>query len=252
MKYWSLLGVLFCFGLQSWAQINPKDSTLSIQLIGIGVGQQQPVGLLAKRFGTNSNLSLQFEQQKSSGFRWGAQATLIFGNILVEDTILKALTLPTGDLITESGIFGNYKLSERGLAFHVSAGYRFRSSWAPNPSSGFVLNGGIGFLGHKIRIEAPYSNIPSIQKEYKKGYDRLTFGPSAQCSFGYQFLGNDRKSNFYIGLDYCLGLTQNRRTINFDSGIHDGTKRMDQLIGIKGIWILPLYKRAENDYYFFD
>ncbi|MFY8132590.1 MAG: hypothetical protein ACOVOL_05100, partial [Bacteroidia bacterium] len=60
------------------------------------------------------------------------------------------------------------------------------------------------------------------------------------------------RTNFYIGLDYQLGLTKNRRTINFDTGMADPQLRFDQLIGVKMLWSLPLYKRSENDYYFFD
>lgn len=244
------MAILFCSSGK--AQTNPLDSNLNIRLFSIGGGQQIPVGLLAKRFGSNSQVSFEFHQLRASSWILGVQGGLMFGNQLREDTILKGLTTTTGDLISESGIFANYNLSERGSHAFLQVGKRIRTSWSPNPSSGFIGMAGFGFLQHKIRIEAPYSNIPSIQGEYKKGYDRLTFGPAGQVSFGYQYLGNNRRTNFYIGLDYQMGWTKNRRSINFDSGLRDPQLRFDQLLGLKVLWSLPLYKRSENDYYFFD
>jgi hypothetical protein len=244
--------ILGFFPLFSRSQTNPLDSNLSIRIFSIGGGQQVPVGLLSQRFGSNSQISFEFHQQRSSSWILGFQGGWMFGNQLREDSILRSLTTTTGDLIAESGIFANYSLSQRGIHAFFHLGRRLRTPWSPNPSSGFTTQLGLGFLQHKIRIEAPYSNIPSIQGDYKKGYDRLTFGPAGQLSFGYQYLGNNRRTNFYIGLDYQLGLTKNRRTVNFDTGMSDPQLRFDQLIGVKLLWSLPLYKRSENDYYFFD
>lgn len=242
----------FLFPRASFSQTNPLDSNLNIRIFSIGGGQQLPVGSLANRFGSNTQVTLEFHRLMPSSWVLGFQGGWMFGNQLREDSILRGLTTASGDLIAESGIFANYNLSERGIHGFFQFGKRFQTPWSPNPSSGFISQLGIGFLQHKIRIEAPYSNIPSIQKDYKKGYDRLTFGPATQFSFGYQYLGNNRKTNFYIGLDYQIGFTKNRRTINFDTGLPDPQLRLDQLIGVKFLWTLPFYKRSENDYYFFD
>ena len=244
--------LLLAFPLIGASQTNPLDSNLNIRIFSIGGGQQVPFGELANRFGSNTQVSFEFHQQRASSWILGIQGGWMFGNQLREDSILKGLTTSTGDLISESGIFANYNLSQRGIHAYFQVGKRFRTRWSPNPSSGFSSQLGVGFLQHKIRIEAPYSNIPSIQGEYKKGYDRLTFGPAAQFSLGYNYLGNNRRTNFYIGLDYQLGFTKNRRSINFDTGLSDPHLRYDQLIGLKVLWSLPLYKRSENDYYFFD
>ena len=257
MRNYGLLPTFFVFFLTliptlGRSQTNPLDSGLNIRIFSIGGGQQVPIGILSQRFGSNTQVSFEFHQQRPSSWIIGFQGGWMFGNQLREDSILRGLTTTTGDLISESGIFANYTLSQRGIQAFFHLGRRFRTPWSPNPSSGLISQVGVGFLQHKIRIEAPYSNIPSIQGDYKKGYDRLTFGPASQFSFGYQYLGNNRRTNFYIGLDYQLGLTKNRRTINFDTGMADNQLRLDQLIGIKFLWSLPLYKRSENDYYFFD
>ena len=254
-KNWPFL--LFFFfqlflSLDGFSQTNPLDSSLKIRIFSIGGGQQVPIGLLSQRFGSNTQVSMEYHRMFPSNWVVGFQGGWMFGNQLKEDSILRALTTSSGDLISESGIFANYNLSQRGLHAYLQFGKRFQTTWSPNPSCGFITQLGVGFLQHKIRIEAPYSNIPSIQNEYKKGYDRLTFGPSSQFSFGYQYLGNNRKTNFYLGLDYQIGFTKNRRSINFDTGLPDNQLRVDQLIGVKFLWTLPFYKRSENDYYFFD
>ena len=68
---------------------------------------------------------------------------------------------------------------------------------------------------------------------------------------GYQHLSDNKLINFFVGVDFHYGLTQNRRTVNFDTGLPDTRQRTDLLLGIKAGWILPLYQRAEKAMLFY-
>lgn len=67
---------------------------------------------------------------------------------------------------------------------------------------------------------------------------------------GYINFSNSKRINFYAGLNFTEGFTQNRRAMNFDTGLKDNTKRFDLLIGFRIGWIFPLYKRMADQIYF--
>ena len=72
----------------------------------------------------------------------------------------------------------------------------------PNSNSGILLMGGAGILQHKIRYEIPDNNAPQLSSEHKKGYDRLSNGPSISQFIGYVHFGNNRTINFHIGAEF--------------------------------------------------
>lgn len=117
-----------------------------------------------------------------------------------------------------------------------------------NPNSGFIFSVGPGFLQHKIRIE---SDAAALKGVYKKGYDRLSNGFAVMESLGYLFLSNKRLVNFYIGMTSVQAWTKNRRGFNYDTGKEDDKMRLDIMTGFKIAWILPLYKKVPDEYYFY-
>jgi hypothetical protein len=113
-----------------------------------------------------------------------------------------------------------------------------------------MLNIGGGMLQHKILIDNEDRNVPSISGDYKKGYDRLSNGFALREFIGYQFLSNYRLINFYAGVEFIQAWTKCRRIVNFDTMQRDLTKRHDLLIGIRVGWLLPIYNRMPDEYYY--
>ena len=85
-----------------------------------------------------------------------------------------------------------------------------------NENSGIYVHAGVGYLQHKLRIESNDQVIPSLELDYKKGYDRFTSGINFHQFVGYAFLANQGIVNFYGGFYAQQGLTYNRREIFFD------------------------------------
>ena len=114
-----------------------------------------------------------------------------------------------------------------------------------------MFNIGAGLLQHHIRIENKDNNTPPVLDEYKKGYDKLTNGLSTREFIGYQYLSNKNILNFYAGFEFYQAWTECRRDYNFDTMEEDNTKRNDYLFGVRVGWILPLYQKAPNEYYYY-
>lgn len=248
MRFYLLLSSLVLFPALSRAQGNIADSSLFITHVRISYGAYLPGGHLVDRFGWNSALGFCTDVKFKSNWVVGLSGRFIFGNQVKENTIA-SLQNSEGFIIDMNGNYATVLTSQRGFTIHATGGYLI-PRLGPNPNSGILLQGGIGFLQHKIRIEHDQSPVPALEGEYLKGYDRLTNGLLLTEFIGYQYLSNKRLLNFYAGIELMQGFTRNRRSYNFDTMQADRTARMDLFFGLRAGWILPLYARAPKAYYY--
>ena len=231
------------------AQSVPRDSIRGLSLIVASYSFQQPQGDLAIRFGYNSALGAQYLYKNKFNFLFGIGGNFIFGNDVHEPGILSNIATPEGYFIGADGHYAEVRFYERGFTTHLSFGKVFPVLTATK-SSGILFMVNPGFLQHSIRIEDPGHMLPALAEPYLKGYDRLTNGFSVDAFIGYLYLSKNHLINFYMGMDFSHAWTENRRSINFETGIHDSKKRHDYLNGVKIGWMLPLYKRTANQFYY--
>jgi hypothetical protein len=232
------------------AQVNVKDSVVATPLIGFSFGYQLPGGDLSKRFGNSSDAGLTFFYKTKKNLLLDAQATYFFSNNVNEYSILDSIKDSNGGIINQNGQYADIRLYERGWNIHAGVGKLF-NKFGPNPNSGLVLMAGLGFLQHKIRIEDIGNQSPQLAGDYKKGYDRLTSGLSVHEFVGYMYLGENRMVNFFGGIELTQAFTKSRRSWDYDLMRRDETKRFDLLSGVRIGWILPLYKKAPKEYYYY-
>ncbi len=243
-----ILLVFIILSLNVFSQI--KDSSINIWQCEVNYSYHVPGGDMLERFGNNSTIGAGLNYKLKSNWTIGAEISYLFGSNIKDTSILDHLKTNTGYIINEYGEYGNILLTERGFYAGCKFGRVF-SVLGPNPNSGIVFNIGVGLLQHHIHIENKDNNTPPVLKEYRKGYDRLTNGLSLREFVGYQYLGNKNILNFYVGLEAFQAWTMCRRDFNFDTMQRDDTKRKDYLFGIRVGWILPLYVRTPNEYYYY-
>jgi hypothetical protein len=232
------------------SQVSPSDSLMRMPLIIGQYGYHFPGGHLAERFGNHSSIGFSFLQKTKHNFLYGGDWNFVFSQQVREDDIFRNIAANNGMLINQQGAVAEIRFYHRGFYTQFKAGKLF-SFLAPNPNSGFFVLGGIGLLQHKIRIENPGNVTPQINGDYKKGYDRLTNGLAASGMVGYMFFSNNRLINFYAGLEVLQAWTQSRRDWDFDKMAKDETQRIDKMTGIKAGWIIPLYKKMPQKFYFY-
>lgn len=232
------------------AQVSVKDSSIYTPLIGFSYAYQMPAGDLSQRFGNSSAIQLNLDFKTRKQWVFGVSGSYFFGKEIREKAIFDSLTTTSGNIIDQSGQYADIRLYERGFTVSANAGRLFAFK-KPNPNSGILLNIGLGFMQHKIRIETIGNNVPQLTKEYKKGYDRLSNGILLTENLGYLYLSNNRLVNFYFGFECMQGFTKNRRSYDYDLMKQDSKKRLDILYGGKIAWILPLYKKAPQEYYIY-
>lgn len=247
----SNLIILFIFlSKMVYSQVSIRDSSISMIMVRPSGALLLPGGNLNDRFGTSASIGLGVEYKTVKQFSFEINGSFIFGNNVKEDNMFDALKTDEGFVLDVNGQVANILIQERGFSTSLNFGYLFPFK-KPNPNSGLEIKFGVGFLRHKIRIEHNNNTVPLLEGEYLKGYDRLTNGLMLTEFIGYRYLSNKRLLNFFVGLEFSQGFTKNRRDYNYDIMGPDNTKRLDLLNGIRVGWILPIYKQAPPEYYYY-
>lgn len=249
-----ILGLLLSFVVSpffSAAQNYLKDSVLSIPMVSARVSAHLPGADLAERFGASFAAGPGFTWKTDKNWVWEAGFDYLFGNqVKIKDSIFRLIQTSHKFIIDGNGTPADVSTQERGYFFYVRTG-KLLPLRKPNPNSGLLLMAGGGFLIHKIAISVLENTAPQLKGDYKRGYDRLTAGPSLSQFVGYQYLSNNRKYNFFVGLEVQEAFTHSLRDYDFDRMAPDTQNRLDLLIGLKAGWILPIYGRAPKEFYYY-
>ncbi|PIY88362.1 MAG: hypothetical protein COY74_08595 [Nitrosopumilales archaeon CG_4_10_14_0_8_um_filter_34_8] len=152
-------------------------------------------------------------------------------------------------IIDGNGTYALYSLYERGYNITFSTG-KILPVLMVNPNSGLMITAGVGLLLHRMKIDNQHKTAPQMVDDYARGYDRLTGGVSVTEFIGYFYMGNSKLLNFYAGFEFVQGFTKSQRDWIFDEMRKDNSNHLDLFYGIKVGWILPIYNRAPEKYYY--
>ncbi len=248
------LVILLVFITFSWslhAQVNANDSVVAAFIPTITYAYQVPGGDLAKQYGHNSTIGAGLMYKSKKNVLFSLDVNFIFGSdVKNSDSILKMVLTQNGYIIDGNGVYALYSMYERGYSINFRAGKVF-NLFAANPNSGVFLMGGLGYLVHRLNIDVQHETAPQITGDYAKGYDRLTSGFSLNQFIGYYFMGKSRIFNFYGGFEFYQAFTKSRRDYIFDLMKKDDTNHLDLFYGIKIGWMIPIYDRAPDKYYYY-
>jgi len=206
-------------------------------------------GDLNDRWGFNSEIGFDLHYKFKNNLTVGIDGGFIFGNQFKQPEIFDDLVNSYGTITSLGGTPADVLFLMRGAHGAATAGYIF-NRLGNNPNSGLWINVGAGYLMHKIRIESIYDDVPQLEGDNRKGYDRLTMGFSTKQFIGYVFQHDYRFLNFYAGFEFIQGFTHNVRNYNFDLEGPDPGLKLDFIYSIKLGWMIPIYKRAPKEYYY--
>lgn len=244
-----IVAFILCIStLASVAQSSIRDSVIRLSIVNFSYGYYLPFADMSERFGGFSNAHGSYNYKSRKNWMLSAEGGFMFGNRIDVDSMFKNISTSDGQIIGSDGKAATVRVYQRGYTITVNGGKLFPIG-KPNRNSGVVVMAGVGFVQHKIRIETLGNTVEYLNKQYKKGYDRLTNGLLLRQYIGYQYLGNKQMLNFNFGIDINQGFTQGRRSYLFETGLPDNEKRTELFIGLRVGWSLPLYKRASDKFY---
>ncbi len=225
------------------------DSINSCHLIGVQFSGQLPLVDLKKRFGSNLNVGVPYYYKTKKNWLFGVDANYFFGSNLRED-VLASFRTPEGTITNADGNLGDVRLNERGWNIYALGGKLWPFP-GKNKNAGFITLLGAGYMLHKIKIYDIGKNIAQLNGDLKKGYDRLTGGFALSQFIGYLYLGKNRLTNYYVGIELYEGFTSGLRGYQYDTMSGDNSRRVDMLAGLRVGWLLPLHKRSAGDFYYY-
>ena len=241
-----IIGLIFHLTVQG--QYSIRDSSIAFPMIGVTFSYELPAGDMADRFGSSFSFGGAFQWKLKSNWLIGFEGNFIFSDEVKENNILDSYKTPDGFIIDGAGQFATITLTERGMRFNLKAG-KILPILGPNKNSGLLASFGAGYLQHRIYIDTPGSPVPWLEDEKRRGFDRMTSGLFINQFIGYINFSNKKMINFFAGIEFTEGFTQNKRPYNFDTGLKDDKQRTDILVGLKVGWLFPLYKRVADKYY---
>lgn len=249
-KFILFLSLFFVCGGHLFSQKrNLKDSIYHLPLIGLHLSGQQPGGDMAKRFGQNLSVGMPFFYKTSKNLVFGIEGNYFFGT-RIKERVMSNLINPDGTITDANGNPATFRLNERGWNAYIYFGKVFQQL-GHNKNSGLMAWAGIGYMQHKVNIYDVGKTLVQIHGDLVKGYDRLTGGIALNQFVGYLFMSKNRITNFYAGIELQEGFTKGLRGYQYDTGLADGAPRMDILYGIRFGWLLPLYRKAPKDFYYY-
>ncbi len=261
MKYILASAIIFLQAGTALAQTDlfgpseSKEARSGVLLMG-NLGYDFPAGDMAKRFESSWRMGPGFVYKSKSNWLIGAKFDFIVGKNIKEDSLMINIRDKYDshkqnlyEFINNDGQRIGVPVYERGYAVGVSIGRIFSRS-KDHPDNGFTVLTTAGFMQHRINIYDKDKSVMQLRNDYIKGYDRLTNGSFVEQYLGYSYFAANKLVNFTVGADILVGFTQGRRDYLYDVMRPDNAKRLDILIGLRGGWIIPIFKRKAEDMMF--
>ncbi|HPE43789.1 MAG TPA: hypothetical protein PKV88_06880 [Bacteroidales bacterium] len=250
-KLFLLIFLFSLIGMISQAQKRVSDTTVSTVLFQATYAYQIPGGDLTEFFGNNSTIGGGVSYKTDKNWLFGAFGHFIFGDqVYNRAEIFKGISTAEGEVIDGNGLYTSLALFERGFHMQFKAGKLF-NVLGPNPNSGIYVQAGLGYLTHRIRIETQFGTAPQLMDDYALGYDRMRGGFAFSGEFGYLLMSNSRLLNLSIALEFTQVSAKSLRDYDFALMRKDDKSYSDQYYGIRISWMIPTYKRAPQDYYYY-
>ena len=239
-----------CITLFSIVFINTNAQQNKQSTFAFNYNYQIPIGDLANTFGNNSSIGATYLLENNNNMIFGVEAGYLFGNNIKDSTIFDNIKTADGAIIASNGNYANVTLMQRGFDAYLFTGYAFHFS--QKNLSGIYITQGFGYLQHQILINTKNQDIPQLNEQMKKGYDRFSNGYSTRFSVDYKYYHKNGRLQISSGLNYTMAYTKNQRAYNFAMNEYYSNKRTwDQLLGINIELIIPIDRKNEEKFHYY-
>ena len=216
----------------------------------VNYNYQFAFGNISKTFGNNSSVGACYFFETTKNYLFGIEGSYMFGNKIKDESIFDGISSSDGGVIGGNGQYANINLMEIGFNTYLLAGFCFHNS--EKNLSGVYLSQGIGYLQHKIFIDTKNQNIPQLNENMKKGYDRFSNGISTKFSIDYKFYHEIGMFQISSGLNYTIAYTKIQRNYDFANNLKYPNKmNWDNFLGLKFEVIIPINRKNDEQFHYF-
>lgn len=253
LKYY-LIVLALCSSSLLYAQSAPTeaadiDGLPAAYLIDFYYGMHQPAGNMAEEYFYNFSFggNAQFLTENNWVFGIGGQS--LFAD-RTRDDVLAMLRTDEGFIINSRGELADAILGMRGVYAGGHVGRMFSIGKADSRMA-IQVEAGPGYLQHWTRVRIVGDDIPNLEPEDIKGYDRRTSGFALREFIGFRYMMKSSLFNLFAGVEAIQGFTQNRRAWNYHSFGADNEPRTDLFWGFRAGFSIGLrsYSSQSTTFY---
>jgi hypothetical protein len=240
----------YCVAFFSIVFLNTNAQENKQSAFAFNYNYQTPIGDLANTFGNSSSIGASYFLQKSNNMIFGIEGNYMFGANIKNSIIFENISTSTGAIIGADGHYANINLMQRGFDSYLFTGYAFH--FLSDNLSGIYISQGAGYLQHQIFIETKNQNVPQLNEDMKKGYDRFSNGFSTKLSVEYKYYHTKGRFQISSGFNYTMAYTKNLRAYDFAENEYYSSQRMwDKLLGFKVELIIPIHRKNEEKFHYY-
>ncbi len=209
-----------------------------------------PMGELAAIYGNNSSIGLTYFKEKENNLFFGIEGNYIFGENIKKNTLFNNISTSNGNIIGADGTYANIILLQRGFEAYIFVGYAYHHQ--EKDLSGIYLSSGLGYLQQQIFIDTKNQDIPQLNNEMKKGYDRLSNGISTKWQASYRYYSKNGKFQAYAGINITMSYAKNIRPYIFNSmRYNDDNANWQKIYGATLGIIIPIERKNEEEFHYY-
>ena len=240
----------YTFLLSLLISLNVTAQEIKQSAFTFNYNYQIPIGHLSNTYGDNSAVGGSYFLETIKNIFVGLEGSFRFGSNIKDSTIFENISTASGSIINGNGNYANINLMQRGFDGYFFAGYAYHIK--DKNLSGFYIYQGIGYLQHKIFIDTKNQNIPQLDEEMKRGYDKFSSGYSTKFSIDYKYYDKNGKFQISSGFNYTLAYTQNQRSYDFaNNKPYSDKKKWDKLLSIKAEIIIPIKRKNQEEFHYY-
>ncbi len=210
-----------------------------------------PDNFFANHFGNNSAVNFLFFIEQENNLTFGVDIEYMFSrDVKNRELIFQNISTENGAIIASDGYYANINLMQSGLNTHLLLGYAFH--FEKNNLSGIYLSSGIGYIQQKIIIDTKNENIPQLNEDYKKGYDKEHNGLSSKISLDYKYYKPRGYLQFAAGINYTLAQIQYTAPYFFNEMKYtEEEKYWGGLLGFQIGVIIPIATFNQEEFHYY-
>lgn len=264
-RFFTIIALVFAVCGSAFAQKNVDKEGINMFMFQATYAFQIPALDTRDLYGVNHTIGPSVIFKTSSNWLFTGNVNFIVGGRVKgerTDILGEGITTPAGEIIGGGGLFVELATYERGIHYQAEVGKIF-PIW-PNPNSGIFVQLGLGYLENRIRIDFQqevYNTPYQVYKDYAYGYDRKRGGFAVHAEAGYIFFSNSNLLNFSLSLEATYARTRDQREYDFrvfydengvpqPVGYTNKQGHNDFYFGIRAGWMIPVYKRQPQSYYY--
>ena len=239
-----------CIALLSLVFLNVTAQEKKQSAFTFNYNYQVLIKDIANTFGNNSAIGISYFLETTNNMIFGIEGNYMFGADIKDSTIFDNISTSTNAIIGADGHYANINLMQRGFHSHIFVGYAYH--FKENDLNGIYISQGFGYLQHQIFIDTKNQNLPQLNEDMKKGYDRFSNGFSTKLSIDYKYYHKNGQFQMSLGVNYTMAYTKNQRAYNFANNEYYSSKRTwDQLLGFKLEIIIPIHRKHEEEFHYY-